>query len=287
MERNQEIKISELKANALNLLKGNWGTSVLLNILVGIIQIIPSLINSFFSIYNLLISSILTIFFYFLFFFLSFWRSNCFFELNRENPKLKIKNIFHYFKDKFLISVKYIFFIFLFYYLWLLLIALVLITSGLILFPLLNFIKVQFISLLAFIIILVFIYSIYIRYSMVPYILFENPEMPVLQAFKKGKELIKGYKIKYALMYLSFIGWFILIPITLGIAGLWVCSYFSVTNCEFYRKLKEIKNQDENGENDFLSSEKEKEFKKEIINEYENKKEENLSNDVYIYEEDK
>lgn len=43
----------------------------------------------------------------------------------------------------------------------------------------------------------------------------------------------------YFVMELSFIGWLILVPITGGIAAIWVLPYYQLTFCNFYKKLVE------------------------------------------------
>ena len=52
-----------------------------------------------------------------------------------------------------------------------------------------------------------------------------------------------GYKWKYFLLYLSFIGWGILAMITLGIGLLWLIPYATTSLAAFYDKLTEKKAQ--------------------------------------------
>ncbi|SYW08502.1 conserved membrane hypothetical protein [Oenococcus oeni] len=60
-----------------------------------------------------------------------------------------------------------------------------------------------------------------------------------LQAITKSRELMDGHKMDYFVMELSFIGWLILVPITGGIAAIWVLPYYQLTFCNFYKKLVE------------------------------------------------
>ena len=50
---------------------------------------------------------------------------------------------------------------------------------------------------------------------------------------------MKGYKWKRFLLDLSFIGWYILIGITLGMAGVVAYPYITTARVLFYEKLKE------------------------------------------------
>lgn len=81
----------------------------------------------------------------------------------------------------------------------------------------------------------------YIDYSMARYIVIDNPDIKMTTALKESKNLIDGYRKKYILLILSFIGWIILIAITFGLAGLWIGSYWGTTEAQFYRELKLIK----------------------------------------------
>ena len=76
-------------------------------------------------------------------------------------------------------------------------------------------------------------------YSMTFYILAENKGMPVLEAITLSRKMMNGHKMDFFLLSLSFIGWFILVAITFGIAGIWVYPYFYATLTNFYLSVKE------------------------------------------------
>lgn len=78
-----------------------------------------------------------------------------------------------------------------------------------------------------------------ISYSMSMYILAENKGMSALDAINKSKKMMDGHKMDYFILGLSFIGWFLLVYITLGIAAIWVAPYMETTFANFYNKLKE------------------------------------------------
>ncbi len=76
-------------------------------------------------------------------------------------------------------------------------------------------------------------------YSMTFFILAENKGMPVLEAITLSRKMMDGHKMDLFLLYLSFIGWFFLVVITFGIAGIWVYPYFYATWTNFYLSVKE------------------------------------------------
>ena len=76
-------------------------------------------------------------------------------------------------------------------------------------------------------------------YSMTFFILAENKGMSVLEAITLSRTMMNGHKMDLFLLCLSFIGWFILVVITFGIAGIWVYPYFYATFSNFYLSVKE------------------------------------------------
>lgn len=76
------------------------------------------------------------------------------------------------------------------------------------------------------------------RYSMVYFILADNPSISGSEAIKKSKEMMAGHKWELFVLQLSFIGWFLLCCITFGIAAIWVYPYYLTTIAAFYDKVK-------------------------------------------------
>lgn len=77
------------------------------------------------------------------------------------------------------------------------------------------------------------------EYSMVPYILSENPELDANEVFAISKSMMTGHKWNSFILDLSFIGWYILSGITFGIVGIFFVSPYSyLTHTALYRKLK-------------------------------------------------
>ena len=74
-------------------------------------------------------------------------------------------------------------------------------------------------------------------YSMTTYILLDNPEVGVTEALKQSREMMKGHKMQYFILNLSFIGWAILSVFTLGILLFWLVPYIEVTCANFYNDI--------------------------------------------------
>ncbi|HFI0325281.1 TPA: DUF975 family protein [Streptococcus suis] len=81
----------------------------------------------------------------------------------------------------------------------------------------------------------------YYAYSQAEYILFEQLDRDeytgAFSIIKSSRQLMKGYKFKRFLLDLSFIGWFILVSITFGLAGLYVWPYYYSSQIFFYEEL--------------------------------------------------
>lgn len=79
----------------------------------------------------------------------------------------------------------------------------------------------------------------YYEYSMIPYVLAENPNISRKDAFRLSKELTKGYKWELFKLDLSLIGWEILSAFTLGLSSLlFTDAYKRCIYAEFYMKTR-------------------------------------------------
>ena len=80
-------------------------------------------------------------------------------------------------------------------------------------------------------------------YSQTDFILYDQLNTGTYQGpwqiITQSRRMMKGYKWKRFLLDLSFIGWYILIGITLGIAGVATYPYITTARVLFYEKLKE------------------------------------------------
>ena len=75
-------------------------------------------------------------------------------------------------------------------------------------------------------------------YAMTPYILEEHPELSANDAIDRSRAMMKGHKFDLFWLLLSFIGWFILTLLTLGIGGLWLQPYMQTSVAGFYEDVK-------------------------------------------------
>jgi uncharacterized membrane protein len=211
------LSISQIKKKALASLKGKWGIGVALTFLIFLIStIVPGIIEVILSggfsewanqdetpliadMVNLLIS--------FLFIPLtvaSYW---FFLVIARWNDP-KISDIFAVYK-KWELSLKLIgtsILVGIFTILWSLLLIIPGIIKG-------------------------------ISYSQVFFLLKDNPQLSALEAITESKIRMKGYKWKYFLLNLSFIGWAFIAIFTFGIGFLWLAPYISTANATFYNEL--------------------------------------------------
>ena len=77
-----------------------------------------------------------------------------------------------------------------------------------------------------------------IAYSQTFYILAEDDTIGSMDALKKSKEMMDGYKWKYFCLGLRFIGWALLCILTLGIGFLWLSPYIQISYAKFYEDIK-------------------------------------------------
>ena len=75
--------------------------------------------------------------------------------------------------------------------------------------------------------------------SMSLYIIKDNPELGVIDVIKRSIQMMKGHKMEYFCLSLSFIGWIILGILTLGIGFMWICPYIITADAHFYEYVKE------------------------------------------------
>ena len=75
--------------------------------------------------------------------------------------------------------------------------------------------------------------------AMAYYIYLDDPDAGVLDMMKQSISMMKGNKFRYFYMILSFLGYWLLIILSLGIAALFVVPYQGMTAMEFYRDLRD------------------------------------------------
>ncbi len=78
-------------------------------------------------------------------------------------------------------------------------------------------------------------------YLMAPYILADNPGMTAREALAESKRMTNGHKGELFVLMLSFIGWTLLIPLTLGLIVIWLAPYTHATLANYYLAMKDDK----------------------------------------------
>lgn len=200
--------IKQFKQNALNVLRGRWGTAIVGIIIFSLIEVLIQVIigaagerDSYFTGLFTFILSIAIIP-------LSYGLIKFFMEFRNGNPPFSIMFSFYTNSDMLLKSIGLSVLVGLYTFLW----SLLLIIPG-----------------------IIAAYS----YSMAPFILIDNPDIGVSEAIRRSKEIMRGHKFDYFALQLSFIGWAILACLTFGIGFLWLIPYIQLTSIEFYRYIRD------------------------------------------------
>lgn len=84
------------------------------------------------------------------------------------------------------------------------------------------------------------------RYAMTYYVMVDNPNIGPRAAIEKSKEIMNGNKARLFRLDLSFIGWYLLGILSLGVGFIWITPYTQAARAEFYKDL--VKNTNENNE---------------------------------------
>lgn len=196
----------ELKANALECLKGKYWEAIKLYITYLLVTLFGSIIISLFVSSNENLTSILELIFSVVImgFYLGFY--SFFLKISR-NEEVSYKELFNK-TDLFWVSIG------------------------------ISFLAGIFTFLLSFLFIIPGIIAS-LGYSMVYFIALDNPDLNCMEILKKSKNIMKGHKWELFILILSFIGWSILSVFTFGILTLWLVPYMQVTFANFYNKIKD------------------------------------------------
>ncbi|HWI49228.1 MAG TPA: DUF975 family protein [Rummeliibacillus sp.] len=211
------IRISEIKRESLQSLKGNWGLTVLLSFIISILIYVLFImveliltsglyvwfnqdeIRGVIGLINLIIYiSLIPLSIGVYWFYLSLVREN--------NPQIStVLAVYHNGKT----SIK-------------LILAVILQKIFVLLWSMLFFIP-GIIKTIA--------------YSQTFYILRDHPEYSIFEAISESRRRMYGFKWKYFLLVLSFIGWGILCVFSLGIGFLWLVPYVTTAMATFYNQV--------------------------------------------------
>lgn len=77
-------------------------------------------------------------------------------------------------------------------------------------------------------------------YSMVPYLLTDNPKMDYREAIELSQNMTVGHKLDMFVLDLSFIGWYLLGLLACGLGGVFVNPYYESTRAELYLVLRGV-----------------------------------------------
>lgn len=77
-----------------------------------------------------------------------------------------------------------------------------------------------------------------LAYSQANYVIHDNPRLKGKEAIEISKRMTNGFKGDLFSMYLSFIGWYILVGLTGGILSIYVTPYVETTAAMYYENLK-------------------------------------------------
>ncbi|MBR5329690.1 MAG: DUF975 family protein [Firmicutes bacterium] len=75
-------------------------------------------------------------------------------------------------------------------------------------------------------------------YAQMPYLMMDHPEMTWKEAMKESERMMKGHKMDYFVLGLSFFGWILLASITYYASMLYSGPYMYQTLANFYRDLR-------------------------------------------------
>lgn len=100
------------------------------------------------------------------------------------------------------------------------------------------YILIAVISSIGFILLIVPGIILLIMFSQSFFILAEDPSKTIKDCMLESKEMMYGHKSEYFVLQLSFIGWYFLVIITLGLASFWVNPYVQITNANYYLQIK-------------------------------------------------
>ena len=75
-------------------------------------------------------------------------------------------------------------------------------------------------------------------YMMTNFVIIDNPELSPSAAIRQSKVMMRGYKLDFFILNLSFLGWAILAAFTFGILYFWLLPYMNVTYAKFYDMVK-------------------------------------------------
>lgn len=181
---------NQMKDEALERLKSNWGEAILATLVI----IAISAVISFIPFGGLIVGGPFAL------------GSAIFFLRMTRGEQAEVKNVFDGFKENFGNSVG-------------------------------AYILMIIITLLGFLLLIIPGIIALLAMSQTFRIMKDNPGLGATEALQKSHEMMKGHRMEYFLLNLSFIGWALLCLLTFGIGFLVLAPYVSATNAVYYDYL--------------------------------------------------
>ncbi|RPA60774.1 DUF975 family protein [Aerococcus agrisoli] len=101
-----------------------------------------------------------------------------------------------------------------------------------------NFIKGVYLVLWSLVFFFPVIYK-WMAYALSNFLIIDFPLLSTNEAITESRRLMRGRKGRFIWLHIRFIGWFILIPITLGLAYFYVKPYYTLALINFYEQALE------------------------------------------------
>lgn len=73
-----------------------------------------------------------------------------------------------------------------------------------------------------------------LKYSQIEYCFLDNKQIKYKEAMSRSAEIMKNNKMDLFVLYLSFFGWMLLIPLTLGVLAIFVGPYMEAAMIQFF-----------------------------------------------------
>ncbi|MBR2369028.1 MAG: DUF975 family protein [Paludibacteraceae bacterium] len=196
----------EYRKAALELLKGNWSSVIVISLFMFILECIAQTSFALFipTEYNGITTLVANLL---LFFPLVYVFKIHLLALSREGKKIVFSEYLTNLKKKYSRAVPVMGLICLYVMLWTILLVIPGIIKG---------------------------YS----YAMASYISIDNEELSAEECVQRSIKMMQGHKMQLFLLDLSFFGWVLLSILTLGIGLLWLAPYQETAHIKFYEDLK-------------------------------------------------
>lgn len=74
-------------------------------------------------------------------------------------------------------------------------------------------------------------------YAITEYLMARETDLTAMEAIQKSRALMKGNKMRLFLLQMSFIGWILLVIVSLGLAAFYVVPYMNTAKTEFFNDI--------------------------------------------------